>query len=462
MHVPRLLWITEEPQLPEGEHQRLRNIFEIIQVARLAEAVCETRSEEIDCVLVSGKLSDCTGNEVLETLTTIQPHVPVVFWNPSMTAGEAVQLVRNGAHHCFGFRDSLDELRQALERASHERRIRRKLPDRASQSLPGLVGESPAMQEIVNTIQLIGSRRCTVLVSGETGTGKELAARALHQSSPRAKLSMVAVNCSALPENLLEAELFGHVKGAFTGASGNRVGRFEQAHKSTLFLDEIGEMPLDLQAKLLRVLQERELQRLGSSETIQVDVRVIAASNVNLAEKVRERKFREDLYYRLNVVPLRMPPLRERKTDIPRLVHHFIDKVCEAEGIPVKRVTDEALQRLTELPWPGNVRQLENTVEMAIAMCGDRDVLHSVDFGLKSRSLDVLPPKIESDSYQSCDCVSFDSAVYEFKRTLLQGALAKTGGNKTAAAELLGLKRTTLIMKLRGLEYPGISLQEAS
>jgi transcriptional regulator with GAF, ATPase, and Fis domain len=280
-----------------------------------------------------------------------------------------------------------------------------------------------------------------------------MAARALHMASPRANQTMVAINCSALPENLLEAELFGHVKGAFTGAINARIGRFEQAHKGTLFLDEIGDMPIELQAKLLRVLQDREFQRLGSSENIKVDVRLIAASNVNLLDRVRQGKFREDLYYRLNVVPLQMPPLRERDGDIPLLVYHFVKKICQMENIPLRRLAPETLDLLRACPWPGNVRQLENAVEMAIAMSGDRDLLYPADLGLAETSVSkVVPIDFKAPGMQLPEAVDFETAVSQFQRALLESALSKTDGNKTAAAELLGMKRTTLIMKLRSFE----------
>jgi len=239
---------------------------------------------------------------------------------------------------------------------------------------------SPALQRMVEVIRLVGGRRATVLITGETGTGKEMVARAIHLSSPRASAPLVAVNCTSLPENLLEAELFGHVKGAFTGAFQNRVGRFEQAHRGTLFLDEVGDLPLEMQTKLLRVLQEREFQRVGSSETVRVDVRVIAATNADLLVKIRERKFREDLYYRLNVVPIATPALRERVEDIPLLALHFVRKICRLEEIVERGVSTEALEWLTAQPWPGNVRQLENAVEMAVAMSGDRLLLDTADF----------------------------------------------------------------------------------
>jgi len=314
------------------------------------------------------------------------------------------------------------------------------------------------MADVERIIRLVAPRRSTVLISGETGTGKEMVARAVHLASPRAAHPMVAVNSSALPENLLEAELFGHVRGAFTGAAQPRVGRFEQADGSTLFLDEIGDLPLDLQAKLLRVLQEREFQRLGSSETVRLDVRVIAASNVDLKERVRRHQFREDLYYRLNVVPIAMPPLRERRSDIPLLVAHFIDKICRLEQMPRKRILPEALDRLAAGDWPGNVRQLENAVEMAVVLSGERAVLYPSDFPLLAPverrtaggfpSPDLFTPIIPVPD----DGLDFEQAVSHFERSILEQALQKTGGNKKMAADMLRLKRTTLSAKLRSLE----------
>jgi len=383
----------------------------------------------------------------------VDPLLPVIVWDPEMSAAEAVRLVRAGAFHCLGYRDGLEALRDWMESAMEETCGRRRALDRASNFEPWrslLVGESRAMQAVVETIRLIGGRRCTVLIGGETGTGKEMAARALHLAGPRANQPLVAINCSALPENLLETELFGHVKGAFTGAIQTRVGRFEQAHRSTLFLDEVGDMPVELQSKLLRVLQDREIQRVGSSETIRVDVRVIAATNVSLLERVRQGKFREDLYYRLNVVPLEMPPLRKRGNDITLLAEHFVKKICQAEGIPVKKVTPEAMERLCTCSWPGNVRQLENAVEMAVAMSGDRECLFASDFGLAPATpINVIPFQSPATPFSAAENMDFETAVNHFQRNMLEQALQKTAGNKTAAAELLGLKRTTLIMKLR-------------
>jgi transcriptional regulator with GAF, ATPase, and Fis domain len=319
-----------------------------------------------------------------------------------------------------------------------------------------LVGESPEIRQIVHIIRLVGPRRATVLLTGETGTGKELVARALHQAGPRSRGPFVAVNCSALPENLLEAELFGHVRGAFTGAIHNRVGRFEQAHGGTLFLDEIGELPMELQAKLLRVLQEREFERLGSSETVRVDMRVVAATNCNLLRMVEERRFREDLYYRLNVVPIEMPPLRRRRGDVPLLIDHFAARICAAENLPRKFFSPEALARLGSYAWPGNVRQLENAIEMALVLSGERDTLEAFDFPLHDTR--VAPATHESavPFVTVPDTgLDLDRTLTEIERSIVEQALRKTGGNKKAAAEMLRLKRTTLSAKVRNLEASG-------
>jgi transcriptional regulator with GAF, ATPase, and Fis domain len=316
-----------------------------------------------------------------------------------------------------------------------------------------MIGNSRPMLELGEIIRLVGPRRCTALITGETGTGKELVARALHIASPRASLPMVSVNCAALPDHLLEAELFGHVRGAFTGALSNRAGRFEQAHRSTLFLDEIADMPLDLQAKLLRVLQERELQRLGSSETIRVDVRVVAACNVDLIERVRTGRFREDLFYRLNVVPVEVAPLRDRATDVPELAAYFMARIARQEGLPMKEIEAEALSELMRYDWPGNVRQLENTVEMAMVLSGSRRTLFGADFrlpagGPRRPGAAAAHPLIPLPD----DGLDFERTINRIELGLLEQALQRTNGNKKQAAEILRLKRTTLAAKLKSLE----------
>jgi len=315
-----------------------------------------------------------------------------------------------------------------------------------------LVGESPEIRRLGETLRLVAGRRATVLFTGETGTGKEVAAKALHMAGPRRRRPFVAVNCAALPENLLEAELFGHVRGAFTGAFQSRTGRFEQADGGTLFLDEIGDLPVDLQAKLLRVLQEREFQKLGSSETTKVDVRVVAATNCDLVERVRAGRFREDLYYRLNVVPVEMPPLRHRRGDIPLLARHFVEKICRQEEIPPKRITGTALDSLCGCSWPGNVRQLENAVEMAVALSGDRLILDVDDFRIPASP---SPPNVRAVNPVVAvpdDGLDYEHTVALIERSILEQALQKTRGNKKAAAEMLRLKRTTLSAKVRTLE----------
>ncbi len=350
------------------------------------------RRQDFDVVLASLPLADCASAAgLLEELQRAQPGTPVVLHAPQPTATEVVRLLRLGAFHVFTQGDATSLLflaanskwaREAIEDSSRS--------PASAESESGtwrrfLIGDSRPMQQIAEQIRLVAPRRSTVLITGETGTGKELVARSMHAASGRNRSSLVAVNCSALPEALLEAELFGHVKGAFTGAVGHRIGRFEEANRGTIFLDEIGDMPFSLQAKLLRVIQEREFQRLGSSETIRVDVRVIAATHTDLADLIKQGKFREDLYYRLNVVPIALPPLREHPSDVPPLVQHFIEKICREEDLAMKQISHETLGRLAGHDWPGNVRQLENAVEKAIVLSGERMVLLPGDFPLPPR-----------------------------------------------------------------------------
>lgn len=309
-----------------------------------------------------------------------------------------------------------------------------------------LIGESRGMQRVAQIIRLVSPRRSTVLITGETGTGKEMVARAVHMASDRKNQPLVAINCAAIPESLIEAELFGHAKGAFTGANSARAGKFEQANGGTIFLDEIAELPLELQSKLLRVLQEREIQRLGSSETIKVDVRVIAAANVDLEKAVQQKRFREDLYYRLNVVPIALPPVRERSGDVPLLVRHFLAKICRDEGGTMKQVSEETLRGLSAYPWPGNVRQIEHSIEMAVALSGERDTLYLEDFPAPSRHSTPCGVPVVQVPAEGLD---FDAVIGRIELSLLTQALERTRGNKGKAADLLGLKRTTLLAKLK-------------
>lgn len=456
--IMRLIWVSVA--LPDPESPLLSKALTGCSCELIAaplDALAHLKSAGADAILASFPLPDWTPAEFLEEIQRVDPRTPVLIHDPEATAADAFRLGGMGAYYFFDGPLDPSDLAQRLEAAVEQARSRdlkhlgAALSGGAWKNL--LVGESRAIENVVEVIRLVGARRCTVLITGETGTGKEMAARALHMAGPRAQRPLVTVSCSALPEHLLEAELFGHVKGAFTGAINNRIGRFEQADGGTLFLDEIGDMPLDLQVKLLRVLQEREFQRLGSSETIRVDIRVVAASNCDLPEKVKQGKFREDLYYRLNVVPITMPSLRERLSDVPLLVEHFIQKVCWQEGLPRKAIRKETLDRLCCLAWPGNVRQLENSVEMAIALSGDREVLYSSDFP-SSPSVHAKPVRTANSLIIAIPDhgLDFEGTMRNIERNTLDQALRKAGGNKQRAADMLHMKRTTLSAKLRSLD----------
>jgi DNA-binding NtrC family response regulator len=452
-----LLWIRNTaPLLADIELIESLDRF-IIRTAHSADdALSRLRGGPADVVFAECPLEGWEAAELLEAIQEINPRIPVLIHDPDGTVADAVRLVKLGAYHFMSGPIQEHELIGFLEGAAEKSSLREAaFGGAAPQGEPWkslFVGESRPIRDVEHVIRLAGPKRSTVLLTGETGTGKEVVARALHQASPRAHLPMVALNCSALPETLLEAELFGHVRGAFTGALQLRVGRFEQAHNSTLFLDEIGEMPPELQAKLLRVLQEREFQRIGSSETIRVDVRIIAASNVELREKVTQGLFREDLFYRLNVVPIHMAPLRDRISDIPLLVHHFLESICRFEGTPVKRISRETLDRLCAYAWPGNIRQLQNSVEMAVVLSGSRMDLYPADFPLAPVSSRRTLAAVPSSAVVPEGGIDFEQTVANFQRIILEQAIQKSGGNKTLAADLLRMKRTTLLAKLRALD----------
>jgi DNA-binding NtrC family response regulator len=413
------------------------------------EALARLRCESFDVVLARVPIPGCTTPEtLLDEIHRVSHSVRVILCDPSMGVEQAIALAKRGA---FDVVDE-DRLNRVLARCVEASQATAAVPRTREPWLTLLIGESPRIQSIAELIRLIANRRCTVLITGETGTGKEVVAKAIHQAGNRSQHPLVSVNCSALPEPLLEAELFGHVKGAFTGAVASRLGRFEQAHRGTLFLDEIGDMPHSVQAKLLRVLQEREFQRLGSSESVRVDVRIIAATNVDLVDRMRQGSFREDLYYRLNVLPIKIPSLRERPGDVSLLARHFIEKVCHEEGIPAKVASYDVLEKLSRHDWPGNVRQLENAVEMAVALSGERRELWPGDFPLPSR---LSARQINGDRQPFIAVpdqgLDFERTVGRIEKQLLDQALHKTNGNKKAAAEMLRLKRTTLSAKLKTL-----------
>jgi DNA-binding NtrC family response regulator len=355
----------------------------------------------------------------------------------------------------FQFEELLHEVNVAIEKRrlrAENAYLRAQLHDKFR--IEGMIGATPAMTQLSELLRTVAATTSTVLITGETGTGKELAARAIHDGSARRSQRFVAINCSAIPETLLEAELFGHVRGAFTGAIATRQGRIEQANRGTLFLDEVGTMSPSLQAKLLRMVQSREFERVGDSQTVRVDVRVIAATNADLRRMVTEGTFREDLYYRLNVIPVRIPTLRERRADIPVLAQHFLERFSN-EATPRRgRVTlsQDAQQALMAHNWPGNVRQLENVMERAFALSPGRAQITLADLpdemqsaGLTADASEVVIPEAGVD---------MEHLVADFEHGLIRKALERTGGNKRQAADLLHLKRTTLIEKLKRLERP--------
>jgi DNA-binding NtrC family response regulator len=452
-----ILWISS--QYPDASERSILNALSA-SGPRICESIAEAAHrvtvEPVDLLFANFPVPDGSASDLLARIPGGHGRAPIFIRDPETSIEDALCLAKLGIEHLLGREVDAGDVLHRIELCLSDLRSRKKqAAARPSASLPwqrAMVGNSRAMEHVSNLIELVAERRCTVLITGETGTGKEVAARAIHEASRRSAGQFVAVNCSALPEHLLESELFGHVKGAFTGAQQMRVGRFEQANRGTLFLDEIGDIPLELQTKLLRVLQEREFERVGSSETIQIDVRIIAATNVDLKELVKRGRFRQDLYYRLNVVPVHMPPLRQRSNDIPSLVQHFLGKICKDEGIEVKSVSSEGMRSLMSRDWPGNVRQLENAVEMAVAMSGFRDMLEVHDFPVPDQ---VMVSPVSSSSVPLAlpdQGLDFEQTVSQFEWNILRQALHRTGGNKKQAAEMLRLKRTTLSAKVRILE----------
>jgi DNA-binding NtrC family response regulator len=451
MGPTQVLWISAEPGLPADwpHHPAVWSI----EIQPAEEAIEALAVADYAAIVLDLPVPGWTAPTLLEAVQRAAPGVPVLARDAKASVGEAVQLAHLGicqfvqaGESAFGQIDQAIEDRRRCDLA----RLAAQADGEDWERM--LVGRSREMRQLQHIIRLVAGRRATVLITGETGTGKELGARSLHMAGNRRNGPMVAVNCSALPESLLESELFGHVRGAFTGAFQNRIGRFEQAQGGTLFLDEIGELPMAVQTKLLRVLQEREVQKLGSSETIKVDIRVVAATNCDLTRRMEEGKFREDLYYRLNVVPIEMPPLRRRREDVPLLAAHFVDRVCQAEGIPVKVMMRETLERLSDYSWPGNVRQLENMVEMAVALSGERRTLAPADFPLPASPAGRLATGRAPLVAVPDSGLDYEETLAVIERSILEQALRKTGGNKKAAADMLRLKRTTLSAKVRSLE----------
>jgi DNA-binding NtrC family response regulator len=456
----KLLWIGADLAVTDAHVRGALPVTDILAESSLQNGLVRLRTSDFDAAVLSLAALDCSGDRALDEAFRIAPNLPLIVHHRDGSIDDVIHLTRRGVFHIL-----LGEVDPAAFAEAAGRAFRHSQTRRAClESAPWrrfLIGQSRSMLQICEIVQLVAAKRCTILIGGETGTGKEVIAKAIHAASNRAAHPLVSVNCTALPASLIETELFGHAKGAFTGAHSSRIGRFEQAHRGSIFLDEIGDLPLEAQAKLLRVLQEQEFQRVGSSETVRVDVRVIAASNVDLEQAVREHRFREDLYYRLNVVPLHLSPLRERREDIPLLIQHFLDKIRAAENAAPKQIAPEAVLFLQQMDWPGNVRQLEHAVQMAFALSGERSLLCPNDFVIR-RPLRTEPrtafaqaavsPAVSPMVQLPQQGLDFDEVVGAFELSLLDQALNACNGNKARAADLLKIKRTTLLAKLKSLK----------
>jgi len=440
----RLLVVDDEQLVREFLTQALERIGHDVDVVDSGEAAVERIGvREYDAIISDLKMTGMSGLEVLAYAVRKTPETPVIILTAFGTVENAVEAMKRGAYDYLSKPIDNDLLKMTVDRALQKRNLVRenralRFQVEAEQGISALVGDSDSLRRIVSLLEVIAPQPVDVMVSGPSGTGKELVARALHWSSPRARAAFIKMNCAALPEGLIESELFGHEKGAFTGAIKTRKGKFEAANGGTILLDEISEMPLPLQAKLLRVLQEREFERVGSNETVKVDVRVVATTNRNLAEEVREGRFREDLYFRLNVVPIVLPPLASRPDDIPPLVQHFVEKYGVRYGRQFEGVDEDAITYLRTQPWPGNVRELENRIERAVVLARDM-IIHRDDVMLDSEELGSI----------SSGAVSFGPVtVAELEKKHILQTLKELSFNRTRAADLLGISIRTLRNKL--------------
>jgi DNA-binding NtrC family response regulator len=448
----------------EGVRASIRAILEgtceVLEAETGADALDLLRARDVDLVMLDQRMPGEPGIDVLPKVKAADPSTVVVLATAVHDVRTAVEALKRGAYDYITKPFDVDDILMLVERALEKRALERQVLCLQSALAPsglatadgfeGLVGRHPEMVRIYQLITQIASTPTTVLITGESGTGKELVARAVHQSSQRSGQPFVAINVAAIPEALIESELFGHEKGAFTGAIGRRLGKFELAHGGTVFLDEIGSLRLDLQAKLLRVLQEREIERVGGQRTVPVDVRVLAATNVNLRAAVRERAFREDLYYRLHVVPIHVPPLRERRDDIPRLVEHFVRKAARECNRDVRSVSAGALEVLSRYDWPGNVRELENVIHRAVVLASG-PMLHLPDV-----PLDVAMPEMGARLTED-DGVPLREACDRFERQYVLRVLERVQWNVSRAARLLGVHRNTVLAKLSAwnVQRPG-------
>lgn len=422
--------------------------YEVKGAASGPEGLEQLRERPVDLILTDYRMPEMSGLEVLRAAKEINPEVAVVVITAYGTIGSAVEAMKEGAADFLTKPIDLDELeivvKRALERQaliSENRALREQL--KARYQLEGIVSSSPEMEEVLNLAGRSASSKATVLIRGESGTGKELIARAIHYASPRRDRPFVAVNCAALSESLLESELFGHEKGAFTGADRMRRGRFEQADRGTLFIDEVGDIPLPVQVKLLRVLQEQAFERVGGNETLHVDVRIIAATHRDLERMIHDGTFREDLFYRLNVVCIEIPPLRRRRSDIPALVEHFLRTYAEENGKAIEGVSKEAMDRLMKYDYPGNVRELENAIERAVVLARGRWIT------TEDLPLSIRGAESEQDLVRRRRAGSLPEMVEQLEREAIADALERAGGVQSRAAALLGITERNLRYKLK-------------
>ncbi|HJT23392.1 MAG TPA: sigma-54 dependent transcriptional regulator [bacterium] len=441
-----ILVVDDKPEMLETIQDYLEDAqYRVFTAPSGEEALDLLAREKVDAVVTDLKMGGMDGLELVRRVKESDSQVSVLVMTAYGTVEDAVTALKLGAHDFLTKPFPMEELEMKVASS-----LQLKTPPEDSlptrdELLPfrgKMVGNSPAMCGVYEAVRRVSSARTTVLISGESGTGKELVAHAIHQSGPYRQSPFIKVNCAALAPTLLESELFGHEKGAFTGATQRKVGRFEMAHGGTLFLDEISEIPLDLQVKLLRVLQERELERVGGNQTIRVDLRLIAATNRDLREKVAHGTFREDLFYRLNVVNIHVPPLRDRAEDIPLLVHHFLERFCQQMGKPSRKIGVASLKILQAYPWPGNVRELQNLLERAVVF-SDREELHVVPDSLSSHSPSV---HLRGDLSSTLD---------EMEKALILQALEECKGVQNQAAKKLGVSRSALQYKIKKYQLEG-------
>jgi two-component system response regulator HydG len=413
-------------------------------------AVGVVKSEPMDLILMDVRMATMSGIEALKQIKAYNPMIPVIIMTAYSSVDTAVEALKSGAYDYLMKPLDFEVLKLTIERASEHAGLKeenRVLKEhlRGDYDLENIIGRSRPMKKLLEMVSMVAPSEATVLITGESGTGKELIARSLHFNSPRREKSLVVVNCAAIAETLLESELFGHEKGAFTGADKRREGRFMLAHHGTIFLDEIGEMPSTMQAKLLRVLQEREIQRVGGEDTIKVDVRVVTATNRDLESDVAEGHFREDLFYRLNVMPLNVPPLRERQEDIPLLAQHFLEKFAEKNRKPVKGFVPLAMDMLLKHDWPGNVRELENAIERAVILLSGEHITE------KQLPLNITEkyPDLEAATAIGAPITDGTRSLEEIEKEAVLATLKASDGNKAEAARRLGVTRKTLHNKLK-------------